>query len=194
MNTLIYTIYYALLVLCIISLAIGVKKNQQGYLLAALWINLISLFLYYRIAGGEILGSYFDYQNATIYSINLLVLLVIVFYLFTTTPLLTKEFGRYTKSLLSACLVIGSLLLIVNLWTNACFLDHRKPGTPIMQIALFTHPSYCAYPYVFFTIDKNNRVAYLCPNHYGLIPSVGHVSPPPDFLLKRFPNLLQEKG
>jgi len=74
------------------------------------------------------------------------------------------------------------------------------PGTPIMQVATFSKADYCAYRYTFYKVAKNGTVMYLCPNHYGLIPSIGRLAISPDFIASQLspPNkkkslLLQQK-
>ncbi len=158
----------------------GLKKNTVYYVVSSLWLSLIALLIHYQNSGGEILGDYFNYLNAGIYSINLIVLCVslvcVIYHLGANST-----FFKYFSSLLQALIVLCGCLVLLNLWINAYFIENRMPGTPIMQVALFQKPDYCTYKYIFYKVAENGKIAYLCPNHYGLIPSIGHLALPPDF-------------
>ena len=108
---------------------------------------------------------------------------------------------HYASSLFNALIFIGSLFVIINLWINAFFIENRMPGTPIMQVSLPKQADYCSYRYIFFKVAKDGSVIYLCPNHYGLIPSVGRLTISPDFIatqlslpIKKQMLLLQKKS
>ena len=167
-----------------ILLITGIKTDHINYLITALWLGLIALLLHYQTAGGEILGSYFGYKNAAIYTLNLLVLLVSIICLLFKAPLLKGKSIRYLTGLISACLVVGCALLFVNLWINAYFIENKKPGTPIMQVATFTALDYCSYQYIFFRVGMDGKISYLCPNHFGIFPSIGHLDASPDFVFR----------
>ncbi|HAU0197920.1 TPA: type I secretion system protein LssZ, partial [Legionella pneumophila] len=49
-------------------------------------------------------------------------------------------------------------------------------------VALLEKPDYCNYRYIFYKVALDGTVYYLCPNHYGLIPSIGRLSISPDFI------------
>ena len=49
---------------------------------------------------------------------------------------------RYVSSFAKALIVIGSVLVIINLWVNAFFITNRMQGTPIMQVATFNKTEY----------------------------------------------------
>lgn len=162
-------------------LIIGIKRNTIYYVISALWLSLIALVIHYQSSGSQILGSYFNFLNAAIYSINLIILFIalikVISHLSSNSPLF-----KYTSSLLQSFIVIGSLLVITNLWINAYFIENRMTGTPIMQVALLKKADYCSYRYVFYKVSTDGSVLYLCPNHYGLIPSIGRLSISPDFI------------
>ncbi len=185
MNMLLDLLHDWLPALAVIMLVVGLKKDSINYIIAALWVSLIALLLHYQTAGGEILGTYFNYRNAGIYSINLLVLMTTLLCLFYKLPIFHGKCSRYATALVSICLVIASLLLLINLWINACFIEHRSPGTPIMQVATFTKLPYCNYRYVFYKVNTDNKISYLCPNYYGIIPSVGKLDVSSKLLLKQ---------
>lgn len=166
-----------------ILLITGMRMGRINYAIGALWLSLIALLLHYQSAGGEILGTYFNYKNAFIYSFNLTILITTILYLFLKLPLLQRKPIRYGTGLASAFLVVGGLLLLTNLWTNAYFIENRRIGTPIMQVASFKQLDYCAYRYVFYKVSLDGGIAYMCPNHYGIIPSIGYLKTSPDFLL-----------
>lgn len=165
----------------LILLIIGIKRNTIYYVISALWLSLIALVIHYQSSGSQILGSYFNFLHAGIYTINLIILFValirVISHLSNDSPL-----SKYMTSLIQSFIVIGSLLVITNLWVNAYFIENRMTGTPIMQVALLKKADYCSYRYVFYKVASDGSVLYLCPNHYGLIPSIGRLSISPDFI------------
>ncbi|HBD7405440.1 TPA: type I secretion system protein LssZ, partial [Legionella pneumophila] len=93
-------------------LIIGIKRNAIYYIISSLWISLISLVIHYQTSGGEILGTYFNYLNATIYTINLLVLclsLVCVLWHLSNDNVAFK----IVSSLFQSFIVIGALLVVI---------------------------------------------------------------------------------
>jgi hypothetical protein len=168
-------------IIALFLLIIGIKNNAIHYIISSLWLSIIALALHFQASGGQILGSYFNYTNATIYTLNLLVLFIallrVIIHLRINHYLL-----RFFSSLFSASIVIGILLVLTNLWINALFIENRLKGTPVMQVALFNKPDYCGYRYVFYKVALDGSVHYLCPEHYGLIPSTGRLSVNPDFI------------
>ncbi|KTD17216.1 hypothetical protein [Legionella jordanis] len=174
--------------LALIVLVLGLKFKRSNYILIALWVSLITLLLAYRASGGEILGSYFNYLHASTYSLNLIILLVSFLYLLLTAVARINHYLiRSVSSLVSAALTIGVVFLLINLWVNAIFIEHRLAGTPILQVATFNKPPYCDYKYVFYKISDNNKVKFMCPNHYGLLPSIGELNAAPTFVIKQLP-------
>ena len=165
--------------IALMLLIIGIGKNAINYVISSLWLSLITVLIHLQFSGNQVFGSYFDYTNAAIYSFNLLILLVslirVIFHLCASTAIY-----KFSSSFISALLVVGAFLVITNLWINAFFIDDVKPGTPVMQVALFAKPDYCDYQYIFYKIASDDSVKYLCPNHYGLIASLGSVSKIPD--------------
>ncbi len=164
-----------------VFLMIGIKKNAIYYVISSLWLSLIALIIHFQYSGGQIFGSYFNYINAFIYSANLIVLFVSLVLIISHLSINNRMF-RYTSSLFKAIVVIGSVLVIVNLWVNAFFIENRLKGTPVMQVALFEKASYCSYRYIFFKVSTDGSVSYLCPNHYGLIPAIGKLKDNPNFI------------
>lgn len=173
---------------------LGIYFKNKNLLILALWVSLISLLMHYRASGGEILGNYFNYLHAVFYSINLFVLLFSILYLFFF-PRTKKEnlLLRYGEGLVAAGLITGFILIMINVWINALFVENRYPGTPILQVATFSTENYCNYRYIFYTLSKNKKLKYMCPNHYGLLPSVGELSKTPNDLIKQLPAPLQAK-
>lgn len=168
-------------IIALVLLVLGIRKNAIYYIISSLWLSLIAIFIHFQTSGGQILGSYFNYTNAFIHSVNLIILVIalilVITHLTSDSPLF-----KYTKSLLQSIVVIGCMLLITNLWINAYFIENRMDGTPIMQVALIDKPEYCAYRYLFYKVATDGSVFYLCPNHYGLIPSIGKLTISPDFI------------
>ncbi len=191
MDTLSNLLYILLPLLGIALLVAGIIMRRTNCIIGALWLTLIALMLNYQAAGGEILGTYFGYKNAAIYSINLIVLIITLLYLFFKLPLLQKKPTRYLTGLISACLVVGGILLLTNLWVNAYFIENRRVGTPIMQVATFTPVDYCAYRYVFYKVGLDGHINYMCPNHYGILPSMGQLDVSPAFLLNHLTRQLK---
>lgn len=67
------------------------------------------------------------------------------------------------------------------------FIENKMAGTPIIQVALINKPDYCSSKYVFYKVNLDSSIMYLCPNYYGLIPSVGSLAVGPDFIAAQLP-------
>lgn len=177
-------IQYFFPLIALIFLIAGIRKNAINYIISSLWLSLIAALIHFQFAGNQIFGTYFDYVNAAFYSFTLLILLTALIRVIAhlgTTSLIFK----YTGSFINSFMVVGALLVITNLWINAIFIEEKKSGTPVMQIALFDKPAYCHNKYVFYKIAPDNSVMYLCPNYYGLIASVGRLTTSPDFVTRQ---------
>ncbi|MDP1603222.1 MAG: type I secretion system protein LssZ [Legionella sp.] len=187
-------IYILFPLISFIFLLIGIKSGQKNYVAIALWISLISLILHYQVSGGEILGSYFNYTHALIYSINSLILLISAIYLLILYAKTSEKTGiRYLSGLIAASSIIGVLILLGNLWINAHFIEDRLAGTPILQVATFKKLDYCSYHYVFYKIGQDGKMSYMCPNYYGLLPTTGKLPSAPDYVIRQLPPSLQLK-
>ncbi|WED44335.1 type I secretion system protein LssZ [Legionella cardiaca] len=186
-------IHILLPLLGLLVLILGFILKRSNYILVALWVSLITLLLEYRDSGGEILGSYFNYFHATTYSVNLVVLVVsILYFMFAFLPKTKKTIVHYLTGLVSALVVTGAILLLSNLWINARFVEDRLPGTPILQVATFSKQPYCDYKYVFYKVNSGGKVKFMCPNHYGLLPSTGELTTAPGFVIKQLPKQVQD--
>jgi hypothetical protein len=194
MNSLQSILHDLLPLLAAIALVMGIRMKRVNYILTALWVSLIALVLHYQTAGGEILGSYFGYKNSAIYSINIIVLIVSILYLLGKVPFFQTKLPHLLTGFISAFLVIAAGLLLINLWVNAVFIENKHPDTPILQVATMTSLNYCNYRYVFYRIGKDGKIGYLCPNYYGIIPSVGHLDVTPDFILNHLTASIKAKG
>ncbi|MBA2652552.1 MAG: type I secretion system protein LssZ [Tatlockia sp.] len=176
----------------VLILFFGIKLQRKNYIIIALWLSLVSLILHYRDSGGEILGSYFNYYHASIYTLNLIVLITTIIYLLLTSiPDIRSKLFRYSAGFFSAILITSSMLLLTNLWVNAFFVEERLAGTPILQVATFTKQPYCSYKYVFYKVGADKNVWFMCPNHYGLLPKVAQLHTAPNFVVKQLPTQLQ---
>ena len=184
MYTLALVIQYFFPLIALILLIIGIRKNAIHYVISSLWMSLITVLIHFQFAGNQIFGTYFGYLNAAIYSFTLLVLLLALIRVITHLSSNNPNF-KYTASLMKALLFVGALLVITNLWINASFIENKKTGTPVMQVALFDKPNYCSYKYVFYKVAPDGAVMYLCPDYYGLIASVGRLSTSPDFVTRQ---------
>jgi len=174
------------LISCLLLLA-GKLSPYKNFLLAALWLSVLTLIFHYHNSGGEILGTYFQYTHAFIYSLNMIVLLFCLIDIFTS---LSKTFAKPSlqkgMTALTACSSLGVILLLSNLWLNAWFIENKKSGTTILQVANFKKPVYCKYPYVFYKMGSNGKISYLCPNAYGLLPAIGSLHQAPEYVVKQF--------
>lgn len=181
MYTLARVIYYLFPVIAFILLIIGIKRSAIQLIISSLWLSLIAIILHFQASGGQILGSYFNYFNSSIYTLTLVVLFVSFLQVISHL-----SFNHYVIKLISGMvnsfILVGSLIVLVNLWINAFFIENRMEGSPILQIALFNKPEYCSYKYIFYKIAKDGSVYYLCPDHYGLVPSMGRLDVSPDFI------------
>jgi hypothetical protein len=177
-----------------VFITIGLKNQRINYVISALWLSLIAIVLHYQSAGGEILGSYFSYHNSLLYSLNLIILTLSLIYLFFKLPFLKYKWLRFLTTLASAFIVTGTLIILINLWTNAFFIENRQPDTPIMQIATLKPLDYCQYKYVFYRFDKNGGISYLCPNYYLIFPSTAHLNVSPNFLRNHLSQKNQKKS
>ncbi|KTC65881.1 type I secretion system LssZ [Legionella adelaidensis] len=70
MNILTHVINYLLPLLGLLLLILGIVRRGINYVMVALWLSLIAFLLNYQMAGGEVLGSYFDYHHASIYTLK----------------------------------------------------------------------------------------------------------------------------
>lgn len=178
--------------LALVLVIIGIMLNRKHYVTIALWLSLIALILHYRTSGGEILGVYFDYTHTMVYSLNMLVLVLSVTYLiFTYARQSNMQLIRYASGLLVAAVICSSVILMINLWVNAYFISNRMQGTPLLQVASPGKLDYCNYKYIFYKVDRNGHIEYLCPNYYGFIPSIGVLKQVPDTIVNQLPNQLQ---
>lgn len=189
------TFSHALLPLSgLILLIIGLYGQYSKCVLGALWFSLISVLLQYQTAGGEILGSYFDFSHGLLYSFTLFILLISAVYLIWkfAKDHSSKKVHLFA-SLFVALAITGFVALLANLAINARFLKNKLPGSPVLQVATFTKPDYCHYQYVFYAVNKEGELTYMCPCYYGLVPSVGKLADMPDFLARQLPGQLQER-
>lgn len=181
MYTLTQVLYNLFPVIACIVLILGIKRHSIQLIISSLWVSLIGIALHFQASGGQILGSYFNYGNATIYSLDLFVL-VISFLIIISHLSFNHLIFKYLSHLINSFVVIAGLIVIINLWMNAFFIENRLEGSPILQVALFNKTQYCSYKYIFYKIAKDGSVHYLCPDHYGLIPSAGKLDVKPDFI------------
>ncbi|MCP0913290.1 MULTISPECIES: type I secretion system protein LssZ [Legionella] len=178
-------INYLLPFLCLVFLLLGLSKNLLNYILIALWLSLVALLISYHGAGGEIFGTYFNYKNALLYSLNIVIAVIAFLYVCFNVSSFQGKYVRYLIGFIAALVITGSALLLINLWINARFVESRLPGTALMEVVTFTPAEYCNNRFVFYKIGSNGKVSYLCPNHYGLIPSVGNLDTPPEFIIRQ---------
>ncbi len=180
-----FRILHILLPIIAIALMVyGVKFRLTLYVSSALWLSLIALILHYMVSGGELLGPYFGYGNAAMYSINLIVMLMAVIYLLSI-PQIENRALRILNGLLKLLLIIGTLIVLANIWINAYFIETRMPGTPVMQVSTVSAQDHCKHHYVFYKIDQSGSIQYLCPNQYVLLPGIGKLNMIPEFISRQ---------
>ena len=175
-------------------LVAGKITRYKNLVIAALWLSLIAIIFHYQTSGGEILGSYFNYNHALIYSLNILVLLVCLIDVLTGFARGSQRNAvRYIIGFIIAGSIVSVLLLLANLWINARFIEDKQQGTPVLQVATFKKLDYCSYNYVFYKVGSDGKVSYLCPNYYGLLPATGTLDAAPDYLLRQLPPPLKTR-
>lgn len=160
----------------------GHQKKLINYILVALCLSFLSVLFLYIAAGSEILGSYFDYRTAILYTVNLAFALLSLLYLTYCAPKFAHFYVKVVSGILTIGIIVGAVILLTNVWLNAFFIEHRALGTPIMQVSTFEPPEYCNYKYVFYKVNLNQKVSYMCPNHYWVFPSMGDLAETPSFL------------
>jgi hypothetical protein len=172
----------------------GKTTRHKNLIVIALWLSLIAIVLQYQTSGGEILGSYFNYYHTSIYTLTIIVLLIcLIDVLFSFAKVAVNKSVKYLTAFIAAFSSISVILLLVNLWVNAQFIEDRLPGTPVLQVATFKKLDYCSYSYVFYKVSQHGKMSYLCPNYYGLLPAVGHLKLAPDYVIRQLPLPLQAK-
>lgn len=193
MHSFFYLIYLILPIIAAVFLIVGLMKKQNAVISIAVWISLLGLLFHYQISGGEILGHYFNFLTAGIYSFNLLVLLIGIFNLFTSEP--SDNFMlKLGTSFLKAFILIGLLVILTNLWINAYFIENRKAHTAIIQVAGMEKYNPCKTSKIaYYKMDKAGNIKYLCPNQYGVFPGIGKLEKIPPVLAKQLPKIEQKK-
>ncbi len=187
MYSLFHLVYLILPVIAALFLVFGIKKKQNSIISMAVWISLLGLLLHYHISGGEILGHYFNYLHASIYTFNILVFLIAIIILLSN-----KEVESYllklSSNLLKAFIVVGVMIILTNLWINAYFIENRKAGTPIIQIAGMKKFNPCKSSNIaYYKVDKQGNIMYLCPSQFGLFPAIDKLDKVPAMIAKQLP-------
>lgn len=176
------------------ALCIALATTKKNFLTIALSLSLAGIILDYQSANGEMLGNYFNYKNALIFTINGLVFLsAFVALVLNLVSKATSLLIRYINGLISAFIAVGLFIFFINIWINAYFIQNRMAGTPILQVGTFKTLDYCNYPYIFYKISEQEKINYLCPRYYGLFPATGELKTIPDYLIKQLPLPLQTK-
>ncbi|MCC5791085.1 MAG: type I secretion system protein LssZ [Legionellaceae bacterium] len=187
MSVVIYSLYASLTLTALIMTLLAFKSQSDSSMSIATWSNILAILILYQLAGGEILGLFFGYSNAFLYSVNLLLLVVAVSYLLLHSESIktSRVMGGMLWSI-ALIVIFAGLLLLSNVWINAHFIEHRKQGKPILQVATLGKNPHCSYRYIFYKMQSDGQVGYLCPNYYGLIPRVGQLETTPEFLKHQF--------
>lgn len=187
MMTLIYFLYAFLTLAALIALLYSIKRNSEKKLGMAIWFNILALLLIYQLAGGEILGLFFNYTNSAMYTLNLTILIASM-----SRAIMHYDFlnANKTRQVLSA--IVGAFLffltsiLLINVWINAFFIETRKVNFPILQVATLGNNPLCSYRYLFYKINANGKAGYMCPNYYFLLPKIGTLEHLPKFMAHQF--------
>lgn len=188
MHTLAQTIHILFPLIALLFLVYGIRQQKAIPVSTSLWIGLIALMLHYQMSGGELLGSYFNYRNAVIYSFNIFIVATALIYLLSQTKIESRIL-KAINHLFKAVFITACLLLLTNLWINAWFIETRMPGTPVMQVAnLNDGNEHCNYRHVYYKVSKDGSIQYLCPNKYGLLPGTGTLHLWPEFIAQQLPH------
>ena len=154
--------------------------RHKVYLLVALWVSAILLIWHHRIAGGSVLGPHFDYNHAVWYSLDLIVLVVSILGLVIKETMPVSVRKIMVAFLVIVCIADG--LLFINVWVNAYFMENRKPNTPLLEVAMVKPTSYCHHHKIFYKVGVDGQWYYMCPDYYGLLPSIGKLDKPPELM------------
>lgn len=182
-----YLVYLILPIIALVFLLIGMLKKHSPFITIAVWISLLGLLLHYQISGGEILGHYFNYLHAGIYSFNLLIFLIAIMKLLNmNSP--ENYYLKLSNNFLKAFIVVGLFIILTNLWINAYFIENRKEGTAIIQVAGLKKYNPCNSSNIaYYKIDKKGNIMYLCPHQYGLFPEIGKLEKVPPIIARQLP-------
>lgn len=187
MLTFTYLLYAALTLVALATILYSFRKKSESAAAIAIWTDLLAILLLYRLARGEILGLFFNYTNGLLYTINLIILILSISYIIAHSRFFkANKMRRYTTATISSLLIVGGILLLINVWTNAYFIETRKAGIPVLQVATLGHNPHCQYAYVFYKITPDGNASYMCPNYYGLIPRIGRLDTVPSFIEHQF--------
>lgn len=185
-------VLFSLVTLC--CLIMGWARSKIALLMTSLWLSFAQLLLLYYYSGQEILGSYFSYERSGLYTLDLLVFFtaLCLFQRRAKTKLNRRGIWRISQLGLAG-LACAITVLLINLGINAWFLHNRAPQSPVLQVANMQPLRYCEYGYVYYKLDKRQRVQYLCPNRFGLIASTGTLPELPDFFKGYLPLTYAQK-
>lgn len=183
-------IVYTFPLLSLASLLIAFVKKQMNYALISLWISVIAVAVNYQLAGGEIFSPYFGVSQAIPYSANIVVFMIsTVFMLYCIKDFLLKKRQRFFIDGLAVFLIAGVIIILINLWTNAWFIESRFPKTPLMEVATFNKPFQCEHAFVILKINKKAKIKYLCPNDKGIFAAIKTYDKPiPEFISDKIPS------
>ena len=106
MQAIMTVIHYLLPFFAFILMLFGVIKNKLSYVLVAMITAIIAILFQYHIAGGEIFGNYFDYTNAAIYTINIIVVISALLFLLTLEQSRMKKAVRYPAAIIIAIITV----------------------------------------------------------------------------------------
>lgn len=189
MYILLQVVHFILPLIAAVMLIYGIKKDNSLYTSAALWISLLTLAVHYEVSGGEILGSYFDYVNASIYSFNLFVFLFASIYILSSFDI-ENIILRTLNAILKTAIVAGFVILFCNLWINAYFVEQKMDGTPVLEVALPKGNHLCQHRHIFYIVNQNGGLEFLCPNEFVFLPGLGKISIIPEHVLNQLPGTI----
>ena len=188
-----YFIYVFLTLAALIALLYSCKKHSEQKIGIAVWFNILAILVLYKLAGGEILGMFFNYTNSAMYSLNLLILIASLSYVMLYSKFINTGIkGQILVAMVSTILLLVGCILLINVWINAYFIENRKINLPILQVATLGNTPYCNYSYLFYKMDPEGKTSYLCPNYYFLLPRIGRLKTTPKFIAHQF-HLTQQK-
>lgn len=184
---------YLLPILALTLFIVGLLKKEGSFITFSIWVAVVSIFIEVRGSELKLFGNFFDYQQAFLFSLNVLTIIAalstICFYKLKAKSLMIV----IPVSLSIAFITTVGIVASINVWTNAFFFKSKHPKSAIMEVVNFNPPEYCESTYIFYRINKEKKVDYLCPYYYhSFLPKIGTLEEPPVFIEQHLGRLLQK--
>ena len=105
----------------LIALLIGMRFNLYYLVYFALFLSAGTVYIIYQNAGNGLFSSYFFYDNAMLYTLNILTVLLGLLYILFKLDNTTRH---YYVVITSSCLIFAVIVLLYNVWINAHFVEN----------------------------------------------------------------------